>query len=99
MTQEYTAIYSPGPAFIAGRKLEEQDGFAAQVRWWKEQEAARRMRLIGVRAENPDTVVVVCFVESFDAARALAASAPFVGAGLLAVRTAPGGVNRCAPRM
>jgi uncharacterized protein YciI len=95
---EFTTIYSPGPAFVAGRKLEEQDHFAGQVRWWKEHERARRMRLIGVPAQNPDTVVVVWYAESFDAAHALAAAAPFVAAGLLTVRTAPGGVNRCAPR-
>jgi uncharacterized protein YciI len=98
MTLEFTTVYSPGPAFVAGRKLEEQDGFAGQVGWWKEQQSARRMRLIGVPAQNPDTVVVVWYAESFDAAHALAAATPFVAAGLLTVRTAPGGVSRCAPR-
>lgn len=98
MASEFTTLLSPGPAFVAGRKLEEQAGFQDQVAWWKEQQAARRMKVVGIPATSPDSVLIVEYAESFEAAHDLATSAPLVVSGVLAARTVPGGVNRCAPR-
>ena len=97
MVSEFTTRYSPGPAFAAARKLEEQEGFREQVRWWKEQEAAKRMRMVGVLALSPDSVVVVFLTGDFGEAHALATSAPFVSAGVLTAQTMSGGIRRCVP--
>ena len=98
MTREFTTLLSPGPAFVAGRKLEEQAGFQDQVTWWKVQQAARRMKLVGNPLSDLDSVVIVGYADSFEAAHALATSSPLVASGVLLARTFPGGVNRCAPR-
>lgn len=97
MTREFTTLLSPGPAFVEGRKLEEQAGFQDQVKWWKEQQAARRMKLVGNPASDLDSVVIVGYADTFELAHGLAISAPLVVAGVLLARTFPGGVNRCAP--
>jgi hypothetical protein len=97
MTSEFTTLLSPGPAFVAGRKLEEQAGFQDQVTWWKEQQAARRMKLIGNPSSDLDSVVIVEYADTFERAHGLATSAPLVASGVLVARTFPGGVNRCAP--
>jgi len=66
-----------------GRPIEEQAGYARQVRWWI---AMRRRELLtwaGIPVNHPQQLFVRWHVTRMSDARKLAAAAPFVRRGIL----------------
>src|SRR6267142_1794341 len=75
--------FSPGPAWVTGRPIEEQPGYARQVRWWV---AMRRRGLLswaGIPVKHPEQLFFRWHVTRLAEAKKLAAAAPFVRRGVL----------------
>jgi hypothetical protein len=89
----YVTRFSPGPAWVTGRPIEEQPAYASQVRWWK---SMRRRGLLSPPAgpvDYPERLFVRWNVASLGRARKLAASSPFVRRGILRESTVGTAVN------
>lgn len=94
MADAFTAVYEPGPAWEAGTSIERQPGFAEQLLWWKEHAKVGRLKMVGILAERPEVVVMVCYGAAEDVDRLLAAS-PLVASGRLKVSITPGAPKPC----
>ena len=97
MAEGFTTIYSPGPAWEAGKKLEEQAGFPEQLRWWKSLAKDGRLKMTGILAERPDVVVVAVYGADAAEVDALVASTPWVLSGRMRAATTPGEPRPCGP--
>ena len=74
--------YTHGTAWIAGRPIEEQPGYARQVRWWISMRRRGILSWAGVPADRSDQLLVRWHCATLDEARKLAAGAPFVRRGI-----------------
>jgi len=79
----YLTRFSPGPAWVTGRPIEEQPGYAIQVRWWISMRRRGLLTWAGIPVNHPEQLFVRWHVESFREAKKLAATAPFVRRGIL----------------
>ena len=75
--------FSPGPAWVMGRPIEEQPGYARQIRWWIGMRRRGLLSWSGIPVNHPEQLFVRWHVERMERARRLAASAPFVRSGIL----------------
>ena len=85
----YLTRYTHGTAWIAGRPIEEQPGYARQVRWWIAMRRRGILSWAGVPADHPDQLLVRWHCATLDEARKLAAGAPFVRRGIFREVTTP----------
>lgn len=75
--------FSPGPAWVTGRPIEEQPGYARQVRWWMSMRRRGLLSWAGIPVQHPEQILVRWHVSRISDARRHAASAPFVKGGIL----------------
>jgi hypothetical protein len=79
----YLTRFSPGPAWVTGRPIEEQPGYARQVRWWISMRRRGLLSWAGIPVQHPEQILVRWHVGRLGEARKMAASAPFVRGGIL----------------
>lgn len=84
----YLTRFSPGPAWVTGRPIEEQPGYELQVRWWISMRNRGLLSSTGVPVDYPERLFVRWRVPTVGRARKLAASAPFVRRRILRLATA-----------
>ena len=82
MSEGFLTRFSPGPAWVTGRPIEEQPGYAIQVRWWISMRRRGRLSWAGIPVRHPEQLFVRWHVGRFGEARKLAETAPFVRRGI-----------------
>jgi len=83
----YLTRFSPGPAWVTGRPIEEQPGYARQVRWWMTMRRRGLLSWAGIPVNHPEQLFLRWHVNRLTEAKRLAAEAPFVRRGILCEMT------------
>lgn len=89
METGFVSLLSPGPQWVAGAKLEDQEGYAALLKWWIGLRQAGIGGLLGILLKTRESIVLKWLVSSRDEVERRLAECPMIALETMTARTAP----------